>query len=93
MGYYPIGMCRDMMDIRKISTKELKSDLLETKNDIVICQNCLELGITEYSGGKVKDRLLANLKIEKAIEKELNFREFGSDDLEDLNEWQLFDDD
>ncbi len=63
-----------MADITKIPMNELEADLLETKNDIAVCQTSLRIGITEYSGGLVKDRLNTNLKIEQLIEKEIKRR-------------------
>ena len=63
-----------MTEINKIPMNELKADLLDTKNDIVICQTSLGIGISEYSGGSVRDRLNTNLKIEELIEKEIKRR-------------------
>ncbi len=63
-----------MADITKLSISELEADLLDTKNDIVVCQTALEVGVTEYSAGTVQHRLDVNIKIEKIIEKELKRR-------------------
>ena len=63
-----------MVDITKLPINELEADLLDTKNDIVICQTSMEIGITEYSGGLVIDRLNTNLKIEQIIKKEIERR-------------------
>lgn len=63
-----------MTDITKLSTALLKADLAETKTDIIVCQNALAVGITEYSNGTTQYRLDTNLKIEVVIEKELERR-------------------
>ena len=63
-----------MTDITTISTETLEKDLQESKNDISICQQALDIGITNYSGGSVKDRLEANKHFVEIITKELNRR-------------------
>lgn len=68
-------MSENAIKIAKIPTDELISDLKDTAEDIVICKAALGLGVTEYSGGSVQDRLDANLKIQKVIEAELSRRE------------------
>ncbi len=65
-------------DITKLSTAELKADLAETKTDIIVCQNALAAGITEYSpgsAGSTQYRLDTNIKIESLIEEELERRD------------------
>ena len=65
--------------ISEFTTEELKNDLAETKADIILCEKALALGITEYSDGdSVQHRLDVNLKIERMIEGELEFRKAQS---------------
>lgn len=61
-------------DMTKFSTEELRSDLAETKADILVCRSTLKFGIETYSGGTVKHRLEVNEAIEVLIEEELSRR-------------------
>jgi hypothetical protein len=63
-----------MKDLTTIPTDELKKDLLESKEDILVCQQALDLGIFNYSGGLVKDRLEDNKRFIEIITKELDRR-------------------
>lgn len=60
-----------MMDITLIEESTLLIDLAESIKDIEVCQRALNLGLTEYSGGKVEDRLAGNQKIIQKIKTEL----------------------
>ena len=69
-----------MTDMTVFTTQELVADLVATNNDIFTCEIAIAQGIVEHKGGLVQDRLNTNLKIKKAIEKELNRREFPTFD-------------
>ena len=64
-----------MVDMSKFSMAELRADLAETEEDIALCDLALKIGIREYSGGRVQERLDTNLKIEALIETELERRD------------------
>ena len=63
-----------MKDLTTISTDELKKDLSDSEKDILVCQQALDLGIFNYSGGSVKERLEDNKRFIEIITKELNRR-------------------
>lgn len=58
-------------DITTISTFELQRDLEESIADAELCQHALEIGVTEYSGHSVEDRLNGNIAIIDLINAEL----------------------
>ena len=62
------------INLALIPLETLKKDLLESKEDILICQQALDLDITTYSGGSIKERLEANKHFIKIITKELDRR-------------------
>ena len=59
------------VDMSKFSTEDLLTDLADSDADIIVCENALRLGITEYSGGKTQHRLDVNRKIAAKIRAEL----------------------
>lgn len=63
-----------MVDITTISTDTLEKDLHESEIDIIVCQQALDNGIHNYSGGLVEERLKANKHFVEVIMKELNYR-------------------
>lgn len=63
-----------MVDIKEIPTSELEKDLLESHQDIAICETALVLEVTSYSHGSVKDRLEKNKYFVKVITAELERR-------------------
>lgn len=63
-----------MVDITTIPTSELEKDLLESNQDIAVCETVLTLGVSQYSGGSVKERLEANRYFVKVITAELERR-------------------
>jgi len=67
------------MDIKTISTDELLKDLDESYGDIINCEAALKIGITNYSGGSVRERLLTNQKIVDAIKCELKRRKVSEE--------------
>ena len=70
------------MDIKLISTEELKKDRDESFKDIIDCKNALAWGVYKYSGGNVTDRIEVNQKIIIKIEEELKLRE---QEMENIN--------
>lgn len=58
-------------DIQKIPTDELLTDLKESIDDISACQQALHVGVIEYSGGSVQQRLEINKTIVLKIKTEL----------------------
>lgn len=60
-----------MGDVISINESELLHDLDESIEDIELCKRALSIGLTEYSGGKVEDRLKVNQKIVEKIKAEL----------------------
>lgn len=62
------------MNIIEIPTDELLKDKQESLLDIANCKTALRLGITQYSGGSVQERLEINQKIVEKIDIELNRR-------------------
>lgn len=58
-----------MSNITTFPDEELAADLLETEQDITICQKALAVGITHYCNGteSVQRRLNVNLRIKSAI--------------------------
>jgi len=62
------------MDIKLIPIDELKKDRQGSIDDIVNCTIALGLGVENYSGGDVKERLDINRKIVIEISKELDRR-------------------
>jgi len=72
-----------------IPEAELLADLQESKNDIVACETAIKIGVLDYSGGSVKDRLEKNKEFVKIINAELERREnedmsTAKKDMEDL---------
>jgi hypothetical protein len=61
-------------DLSHIPNQELLSDLCETQLDIQLCREALSLGILEYSGGKVINRLQDNKEILTRIRREIEGR-------------------
>jgi hypothetical protein len=61
---------RAAMLVMATSDAELEVDRQETISDIQLCEAALNLGIKEYSGGLVADRLDKNRRILKVIETE-----------------------
>ena len=59
------------MDITKIATHELRKDLAEGRQDVLDCEAAMRVGVLEYSGGLVVERLKANKSINARIEAEL----------------------
>ena len=62
------------INLSLIPIETLNKDLLESKEDILVCQQALDLGIFNYSGGSVKERLEDNKRFIEIITKELNRR-------------------
>lgn len=65
------------MDINKIHTDELLTDKAAAFEDYLLCELAIERGITEYSGGKVSDRLERNQEVIDTIDAELARRNGG----------------
>ena len=63
-----------MVDITTIPTNELESDLLDSQNDIKVCELALLLDVTSYNHGSVNDRLEKNKYFVKVITAELERR-------------------
>lgn len=60
------------MDIATIPTTELRVDLHESIDDVIICEAAMRLGITNHRDGfPVADRLQTNRRIIARIEAEL----------------------
>jgi len=72
-----MGITEIYKKLMSYPTSELEKDLQETDEDIKNCETALKLGVTEYSGGSVQERLDKNLKIKKVIEGELERRKQG----------------
>lgn len=68
----------EMTDLTSIPISELEKDLLESNQDIAYCETALTLGVTDYSGGSVQQRLDANRYFVKVITAELNRRACNS---------------
>ena len=64
------------MDITQIPIDELLKDKTESLADIQNCQIALRVGIIEYSGGSVQERLDINQKIVNKINEELKRRKY-----------------
>ena len=63
-----------MENINEIPLSELYEDLQASKDDIILCEKALSMGIDYYSGGSTKERIEKNKKIIHVIEKELERR-------------------
>ena len=63
-----------MVDITTIPTSKLESDLLDSQNDIKVCELALLHDVTSYSHGSVNDRLEKNKYFVKVITTELERR-------------------
>ena len=63
-----------MIDIKTISDETLKKDLDDSYKDIVDCTNALNVGVTNYSGGSVQERLDDNKQFVIVIEAEIKRR-------------------
>ena len=63
-----------MIDMTKFTTDELHEDLRASNADILLCKLALAGGVTAYSGGKVSERLEANIAIKAMIKAELTRR-------------------
>lgn len=63
-----------MADVTKIPLEQLLSDAEESLLDIDLCKLELVIGVTDYSGGPVADRLAGNVGIVQTIVKELGRR-------------------
>jgi len=63
-----------MNDITTIPTDELEQDLQDSRTDISICEKALTIGIENYSGGSVKERMKANKRFVEVITAELKHR-------------------
>lgn len=59
------------MAIETLPLYELENDRIESLNDAAWCRLALDVGVTEYSGGSVEERLRRNLEIAETIEREL----------------------
>jgi hypothetical protein len=64
-----------MADITKLTIRELHKDLEETEGDIALCQKAADMGIKDYCGNSVAERLEANKDIKAIILAELERRE------------------
>jgi hypothetical protein len=62
------------MELSAIQTWELENDLQDCKEDISLCEAAIDAGITDYSGGKIADRLISNRNQLVTITKELALR-------------------
>ena len=62
------------IDIKEIPTSELESDLLDSQNDIKVCELALLHDVTSYSHGSVNNRLEKNKYFVKIITAELERR-------------------
>ena len=65
------------IDILLIPTDELIQDLKDVNNDIVACKTGLAIGVTEYFGNSVQQRLDTNRQVKQIIEAELQRRRSG----------------
>ena len=63
-----------MSDITTIPEAELRQDLKDSRWDIYKCETALMVGITEYRGGLILDRLGANYGFVWMITAELERR-------------------
>ncbi len=59
------------MTIEQLPVYELENDRIESLNDAAWCQLSLDVGVTEYYGGSVAERLRRNLEIVETIDREL----------------------
>jgi hypothetical protein len=71
----------DEIDLSKIPSDKMLNDWLEVLKDIALCEKALELGITEYHGNSVQERLDANKQARATIEAELEIREIALPEL------------
>lgn len=63
-------------DLAHIPTAELLQDLVDTIEDIQVCQTAKQIGVETYGKGKsVAERLRVNLAIKQKIEAELHVRQ------------------
>lgn len=62
------------MDITTIPTEQLQKDLAESREDITVCSTALGVGVENYSGGSVAERLEDNKRFVQMITAELNRR-------------------
>ena len=60
--------------IEEIPIEELRTDRIESPNDIIVCERALAHGISEYSGGSTERRLKVNRGIVNLIDVELERR-------------------
>lgn len=65
-----------MPSIKEISTERLEKDLEDSKKDITVCQDAIDLGLSSYSNGQsIIQRLKDNESFVETITKELKRRE------------------
>lgn len=74
-----------MKDIKAIPMHELVKDLNESHKDIKACKDALLIGVFEYSGGLVRERLRHNKNFVKVITAEIERRRYGGGDTNDDN--------
>jgi hypothetical protein len=59
------------MNIADIASSELRTDLVDSYRDAEVCRAALKVGVVQYSGGSVANRLKANEEMIALIEAEL----------------------
>ncbi len=64
-----------MDDIKTIPDDVLEKDLEDSYKDVLDCTTALKVGVTNYSGGSVQERLDNNKQFIKVIEAEIQRRE------------------
>jgi len=63
-----------MLDIKTIPDDRLKQDLDDSYKDIMDCTTALKVGVTQYSGGSIEERLNKNKHFVKVITAEIKRR-------------------
>ena len=63
-----------MRDIKTIPDDVLEKDLEDSYKDVLDCTTALKVGVTNYSGGSVQERLDNNKQFIEVIETEIQRR-------------------
>ncbi len=67
------------VNIEKISDCKLRLDLADSYKDVADCMAALEVGVTQYSGGAVQERIDQNKHFIKVITAELERRKVNAE--------------
>ena len=67
-----------MKDIKTKPMHELVKDLKDSNINIKVCEFALSIGVLQWSGGSVQERLGDNKHFVRVIEAEIERRRYGS---------------